>query len=249
MSDNTFEVVRATDRDRFVILDRSVIRNTTLSFRARGVLAWILDQPKPRVTRQELARNGTEGEAAMRAVLVELTDAGHITRTTVRAEDGRVTTLTKVYEIPPEAGNVPPVPEAGEPEAGRPEAGNRPPGAGVPRAGVKTSPPAPTARARNEVWDAVCLVTGTDSSKLTVSGASSLGKVVKELKEVGATPDEIKVRARRYVNRYPNISLTPTALTKHWANLGESDRPRERVDALPAHHDMGRAPAFPEHWR
>jgi DNA-binding transcriptional ArsR family regulator len=109
---------------------------------------------------------------------------------------------------------------------------------------------APAARPRDPIFDAVCLVTGTDPSTLTRSGGSNVGRVVKELKEVGATADEIKVRARRYIAKYPGASLTGPALTKHWADLGSAaPPPRARVAALPAHLDMGPRQHIPESLR
>lgn len=111
---------------------------------------------------------------------------------------------------------------------------------------VKTSPPPPTARPRDEVWDAVCLVTGTDAATLTTGGKANVGKVVKELKGVGATAEEIKVRARRWYARFPGAQLTVNALEKHWASLVDTGPARDRVAALPAHLDMGGRQTVPE---
>jgi hypothetical protein len=54
---------------------------------------------------------------------------------------------------------------------------------------------------------------------MTTSQRSHLGKCVKELKEVGATPEDIRARAGRYREVMPRADLTPAALVKHWGRL------------------------------
>lgn len=43
-----------------------------------------------------------------------------------------------------------------------------------------------------------------------------LGMAVSELLERGATPDEIRLRAKRYRSAWPDLTMTLTALLKHW---------------------------------
>ena len=52
-----------------------------------------------------------------------------------------------------------------------------------------------------------------------------MNRPLAELRAVGATPDEIRVRAGRYLRVFDRAALTPTALAKHWASLA-SERPR-----------------------
>lgn len=135
-----FEVIRVARRPRFVVVDRRAVRDDRLSFRARGALIWMLDQPDGSpVTRQALADAGPEGEKAMRTVLAELRDNGYLVRERRRDAGGHIVTDTVLYEVPPEAGIGPPVPEAGLDIP--PEAGDGPP-EGVPTAGVP-NPPTP----------------------------------------------------------------------------------------------------------
>jgi biotin operon repressor len=51
------------------------------------------------------------------------------------------------------------------------------------------------------------------------SGRGALNKAVSELREAGATVDQVAARASAYRKAYPNASCTPMALTKHWASL------------------------------
>ena len=73
---------------------------------------------------------------------------------------------------------------------------------------------------RDEVWDALCRVTGADpDGSFTATARSVMNRMVKELKAAEATPDEIERRARRYRAVYPDCVLTPGALVKHWPAL------------------------------
>lgn len=70
------------------------------------------------------------------------------------------------------------------------------------------------------IFAALCEVSKTNTRELPAAARSSIGKIAKELVEVGASPDEVRARAQRYRDRFgPDISLTPGSLSKHWATL------------------------------
>ena len=46
-------------------------------------------------------------------------------------------------------------------------------------------------------------------------------KCVKELAEIGATPDDIEIRVKMYREHWKGITVTPYALIKHWSLLGD----------------------------
>lgn len=79
-------------------------------------------------------------------------------------------------------------------------------------------PPKP----RDLIWDAVTEAFGLSKAEITRSLASQLGKVVKDLKDVNATPEEIFKRYRNYKVLHPDWELTPFALVKHWAAITDS---------------------------
>lgn len=64
------------------ILDRAIIEDKSLSFRARGVLAYILSQPDDYDAHLEqlVAQSPSEGKEALRATMIELEKAGYILR-------------------------------------------------------------------------------------------------------------------------------------------------------------------------
>lgn len=101
-------------------ISRQALNDHELSFKARGVLAWLLIWPEGEevsACRETIAAHGTEGKEAIRTALQELTRAGYIVRRTTRRTDGRMATETWVFDTrqSPEPDNrsavVPPVPD------------------------------------------------------------------------------------------------------------------------------------------
>lgn len=71
---------------------------------------------------------------------------------------------------------------------------------------------------RDELFEAVCHATGIDWHDLTPAGRGPLNRAVKELRDVGATPDAVAARSNVYRMKFPDAALTPPALAKHWAS-------------------------------
>ena len=66
-----------TDADHFTILPNRIIRDQRLSFRARGVLAYLLSMPPGwRTSSTRVARETREGRDAIRTALDELRAEG-----------------------------------------------------------------------------------------------------------------------------------------------------------------------------
>jgi hypothetical protein len=78
---------------------------------------------------------------------------------------------------------------------------------------------APSARNRDELFEAVAEACRIDIKELTPQGRGPLNQAVKQLRTVGASPTQVKIRANRYRLTYPETTLTPSALSKHWAQL------------------------------
>jgi len=97
----------------FSIMSNAVIRDSRLSYRARGVLLEILSRPDNwRVSGDSLARSGKEGRDAILTALKELRDCGYIRTETKRLENGRFETNNYVYDTPQDvSGSISPSPE------------------------------------------------------------------------------------------------------------------------------------------
>lgn len=107
------------------------------------------------------------------------------------------------------------------------------------------APSAP--RARDPLFEAVVEVCyGTDHQSITRTERSRVNRALRELREVGATPEDVYARAVEYRARSPDYPLTPQTLTKMWTDLaiprgGSRDHHRSRTPNGRAATDPGRA--------
>lgn len=78
---------------------------------------------------------------------------------------------------------------------------------------------APKPRPRDEALDALATLNGESLPEVTRSAWSQAATARKEIVAVtpDVTPDEIRRRAANYRLHMPAVTLTPTALSKHWA--------------------------------
>ena len=95
-----YRVVKNKDNP-YVMVDRRPIDNVKLSFKAKGILTYLLSRPDGwEVSVTDLVNHGTDKEASIRSGLKELKDAGHM-RYTVSRKQGRITGwLIEVFEAP-----------------------------------------------------------------------------------------------------------------------------------------------------
>ncbi|QKY79987.1 helix-turn-helix DNA binding domain protein [Gordonia phage Clawz] len=76
------EIVRGPRKERgFTIIDNSLLNDKAMSFRARGVLAYLLSKPTGwKVSAERLSSEAKEGRDAMRTALNEIEAAGYLVR-------------------------------------------------------------------------------------------------------------------------------------------------------------------------
>jgi len=95
----------------FVMMDKRPIENDNLSWKAKGLLSYLLSRPDDWTVRMgDLVKRSTDGEYATRAAIKELIEAGHLVRKQGRTEGAKFDTVTyDVYEKPlrgfPQADN------------------------------------------------------------------------------------------------------------------------------------------------
>lgn len=225
-----FRVVR---RQRFTTVDRQTVNDSRLSFRARGILVWLLDKPDDwRCEARDIAHAGTEGRDAVLAALRELEALGYLSRVKRQNAGGQWVTDVHVYEVPDGTGD-------GFPGAGSPDPGG--PGA-ITNTGTDDCDRkdlAPTAqelaerdahpsRAADPIYDAIVEACGMVYAEMTPQARKACGVATADIRRVllavGVTDAarqvaEVDARAREYRRRFTDAALTPHALAKHWGAL------------------------------
>lgn len=126
-----------------------------------------------------------------------------------------------------------------------PEACNLPPASGSlqPDSADASSGASPgSARKRDEIWDTLLEVCGLAGQEPTKSARGAWNRAAAELRGVKATPDEIRARAAAFRRRWPDVSLTPNALARRWAeSIADNPPPSARPDptvARPTEFDI-----------
>lgn len=95
-----YRVVKSADNP-YVMIDKRPIENNALSYKAKGILTYLMSRPDGwEVSIADLINRSTDGKASVRAGMRELKKAGHVKYTVTR--DGRRITglLIEVYEQP-----------------------------------------------------------------------------------------------------------------------------------------------------
>lgn len=94
-----YKVVKNKDNP-YVMIDRRPIDNPALSFKAKGILTYLMSRPDGwEVSVADLIKHAQDGEASVRAGLKELKVAGHMKYTAMRGQ-GRITGwLIEVFEV------------------------------------------------------------------------------------------------------------------------------------------------------
>jgi hypothetical protein len=84
-------IIRATRRDRFVIIDQRAIEDTRLSWAARGLLGYLLSRADDWIVLiNDLRKRGDLGRDGIHSLLRELRDAGYVRFVRKRDRHGRI---------------------------------------------------------------------------------------------------------------------------------------------------------------
>ncbi len=89
--------------NNFVTMDKTFLEDTRLSFKAKGILAYLLSKPDNwKVIVGNLVNSSTDGKKAIYSGLKELKDCGYYKKIPVRDENGRkiLRWESTIYEIP-----------------------------------------------------------------------------------------------------------------------------------------------------
>ena len=194
-------ITRAGSRDRFTVVHNRTIEDDRLSFRALGLLVFVLSKPDNWKTHvNHLATTHSEGREAVRSALTELETCGYVERKWMRGE-GEAT--PSVHYL---VSELPACPEIGNPENWAPR--NR-----------DAQKPATSKEGTKEVVK-------TDSQQTLIDYFAAFWKVYprktekgaarkawdKAVKAAGGDPDRIVQGAYRYAldpNRVDEYTKTP----------------------------------------
>jgi hypothetical protein len=94
-------IIRVAHREHFTVIRNKTLRDSRLSFKARGLLAYLLSLPDDTsLDRRRLEGAGPDGAHAIRMGLQELTNAGYLRHEKRQDELGRWRTEATLYEVP-----------------------------------------------------------------------------------------------------------------------------------------------------
>jgi hypothetical protein len=111
-------IKRAKRDTPFVIIDKTALQDNRLSWKAKGLLAYLLSLPDDwKVYVKELSKHATDGRDATNTAIKELIKVGYITRERVRGEDGQFTGWD--YTVTENGFSVNGKPENGKSENGK----------------------------------------------------------------------------------------------------------------------------------
>lgn len=114
-------IIRIHKTHNYSIISNVVLNDERLSWRARGIAAYLLSKPDDwRINAAHLHRVGREGRDAVRAALKELEDLGYLRRLKEQGEGGKWSSYLVLYEEPQDAEPTPGKPTPGNPTVGKP---------------------------------------------------------------------------------------------------------------------------------
>jgi hypothetical protein len=91
---------------------------------------------------------------------------------------------------------------------------------GAKKASVEEEP-----RPRDTLWDALLQACGVPlTAPIPKSARGAYNRALKDLREIGADPGQIDAHAQQFRLRWPNVTLTPTALVRRWNECVSQNR-------------------------
>lgn len=214
---------RSPRRDRWVVIDNETIRDDRLSWKARGLLAYLLSMPDNWTARiEDLAQRGPDGKEAVRTGLVELEATGYLVRSKERRSDGTYEHFATVHERPV-------CPESDSPTLDLPTSENRTVSSTQEEVPIQdqesggSDSSTPAKRPRDVLFETIAEVCGIDWQNLTRSARGSLNRAVAEIRPLwDGTEQQVRRKAAEYRGRMPDAVLSANALAKWWPSLNGS---------------------------
>lgn len=219
----------------YVQIPNTTLRDSRLSWKARGLLAYMLTHTTDwSFSGERLTREGPDGKTAVLSAMTELESAGYLRRTKHRNKRGHVTTIVDVAESPDLFGEMPVQQTMEYPPSVAAPSDNQLPLEDHEENTITENTIVSLADAtvlcdvvgcpreaghggahQNPWWDTLAEVFGyqpdADESKLW-------GLIIKKASD--HDPSEIRRRCALYLVVFEDAPLTPPALNKWWNWLG-----------------------------
>ena len=120
--------IRKDKNNPYVMMNKEFLSNENLSFKAKGILSYLLSKPDDwKIYEDDLVNQSKDGKTAVRSGLQELMKQGYIIRTQKRTKDGKFDGYDyDVFEHPnlEDSQNDKELTEAGFPKTGNPKTEN-----------------------------------------------------------------------------------------------------------------------------
>ena len=100
MSDRIIKIHKR--ENPYAQIDKDILRNEKLSWKAKGLLAYLLSLPHDwKVHLNEVVKHSTDGATSTRSAFKELRESGYVRKVSTRDDKGQITGWeTIVYEVP-----------------------------------------------------------------------------------------------------------------------------------------------------
>lgn len=201
--------------DPYTRVPNSSVRDDRLDLKARGLLLVMLSKPDGwRFTERNLAAECGVSRDQIRTAVERLVDAGYVVRERI-VVDGRPVLETRVYDVTSSEGRVSRPESVGDPggRESRPHSKTENSKTELTLAARRPS------RERDLLFEAVVDVCGQDPKRLTSSERGRINRALKDLRDVGATPEQIRKAATKWQTTYPSARLTATAIAANWTTI------------------------------
>ena len=196
----------------YAILSKYADNNDGTSYPGRGTLAKLMRCHRTSVDR----------------AVQELIEAGCITKQ-VRYREGRFTSsLYTVHRIPPRSADADSRTHATTPRSTDATTSSHSRDIELEPQNVEPEELSAAAPKKDELFEAIAQACGIRLDSLTRSARGQLNAACKELRDIGATPEQVAGKAKAYRKQYDGAALTPTALTKHWASLADATEKKRK---------------------
>ena len=200
--------------DPYTRVPNTAVNDPALDLKSRGLLLLMLSKPDGwRFNERNLAREAGVSRDQIRTSLQKLQEAGYVERGWEKGADGTPEHVTRVYDVPAGRESIPElVGNAGGRES-RPHSKTENSKTELTLAARRPS------RERDLLFEAVVDVCGQDPKRLTSSERGRINRALKDLRDVGATPEQIRKAATKWQTTYPSARLTATAIAANWTTI------------------------------